>query len=111
MSGDTETFVRLLAQATETFVWLVLALVCLSRARQNRWIGLAAVGATLLFVPASTSTAINVQLQVFDDVTMYQNFALGPLPTIYPVLQVGGALLLLAAVVGGRRPRHVAVAA
>ncbi len=111
MSADAETYVRLLAQATETFVWLVLALVCLSRARGNPWIALGALGATLLFVPATTATSINIQLQVFESTTMLENFASGPLPTVYPVLRVAGAVLLLVAVAGRRRPQAVAAPA
>ncbi len=110
MSAETEAYVRLLAQATETFVWLVLALVCLTRARSNPWIGLGALGATFLFVPATTSTAAGFQLQVFGEATIYQNFLTSSLPTVYTLLQVAGAVLLLTALVGRRRPAWLAVA-
>ncbi len=106
MGGDATAYVQLVAQSTETFVWLVVTLVCLARARrqQSLWAALGAVGAVLLFLPAFTTTSIRVQLMVSDSTQMLQSYSLSPLPTIFPMLRVAGAVLLLTALLVGRRP-------
>ncbi|WP_340537211.1 hypothetical protein [Nocardioides sp. GXZ039] len=109
MTGDLAVFVQTFSVVTEAFVWLVLALVCLARARRDGvlWAALAALGATSLLVPALTAAAIRLQLVVFDSAQMLVRYSVTPLPTLYPLLRVVGGVLLLAALLVGRRQMAV----
>ena len=102
MGAETQQWVQLGAQAAEAVVWFALTIWCLERMRTHAWARLAALGAVMLLIPATTLTAARGQLLVTDDVTILQNYVEGALPTAYAVLHVVAAVLLLAAVLVGR---------
>lgn len=108
MGDETQTYIKVAAAAGQTVVWLTLALVCLARARTGgkppAWASLGAVGATLLFVPAMTGTAGNLQLVFTGSPEILQNLQVSTLPVFFTLMQVTGASLLLGALLVGRRP-------
>ena len=102
MTVETQLWVQLGAQALEALVWLVLTAWCLERLRTHLWARLAGVGAVLLFIPATTLTAGRAQLMWGDSAMILQNYSQGSLPTVYAVMKVVAAGLLLTAVLVGR---------
>jgi hypothetical protein len=102
MGTETQLWVQLAAQAAEAMVWLLLTAWCLERLRTHLWARLAAVGAVLLFIPATTLTAGRAQLMFGDSVMILDNYAHSSLPTAYALLRVVAAMLLLAALLVGR---------
>ena len=108
MSDQTEQYVQVAAAAGQTVVWLILALVCLSKARTPAkppaWASLGALGATMLFVPAMTGTTGNLQILFGRSDVMFRNYYASGLPTYFTLMQVAGTALLLGALLVGRRP-------
>ena len=100
--GDTRAYVDLVAYAVEALVWLVLAIWCLQRMQQHPWARLAALGGVAMLVPAVTLTSARAQLVLGGDSTILENYVTGPLPTVYALLRVTGAALLLLALAVGR---------
>lgn len=101
--------VYLAAQAAEALVWLVLTFWCLERMRTQPWARWAAFGGVAMLIPSVTLTAARAQLVFSGESTILENYVLGPLPLVYAVLRVAGAVLLLLAVVRGRAaPRATA---
>ena len=102
MGAETQAWVQLAAQAGEALAWLALTAWSLQRLRVHVWARPAAVGAVLLFIPATTLTSARAQLLLGDEPTILVSYADSPLPTTYAVMRVLAAVLLLAAVVIGR---------
>lgn len=102
MGAEAQQWVQLGAQAAEAFVWLLLVGWSLERMRTVAWARFAGVGAVLLLIPATTLTAARGQILLVESSTILENYAAGSLPTVYAVMRVVAALLLLVAVVLGR---------
>lgn len=102
MTPRTQAWLQLGAQGLEALLWLVLTLWALERLRSQGWARYAAVGAVLLLVPATTLAAARAQILIGHDDTILTSYAASALPTVYAMMRVVAAGLLLAAVVVGR---------
>ncbi|WP_139977500.1 hypothetical protein [Nocardioides litoris] len=108
MEPQTQAWVQLAAQGLETLVWFALAVWALQHLRERAWARPAALGAVLMLVPATTLTASRAQLELGGSSTILEGYVLSSLPTVYSVLEVVGAALLLLALVlrSGRATRR-----
>ena len=103
MGAEAQGWVQLAAQAVEAMVWLVLCAWCMEKMRAHVWARWAAIGAVLLFIPATTLTAARAQLMLGDSTQILESYAVSSLPTAYALMRVLAAGLLLTAVLAGRR--------
>lgn len=108
MGDQTQVYVQVAATSGQTLVWLLLAFACLTKARAAAkppaWAALGAVGATLLFVPSMTGTTANLQVVFSQSDQIFRNFYDSSFPVFFTLMQVTGTVLLLAALLVGRRP-------
>ena len=102
MGAQTQAWIQLGALAAEALVWLGLTMWSLERVRTHAWARPAALGAVLLLVPATTLVAARSQLLLGGGSSILEGYALSALPTVYAVLRLAGAVLLLVAVGLGR---------
>ena len=115
MGEQTQQYIQVAAAAGQTLMWLILALICLSKARTGArppaWTSLGAVGATVLFVPAMTVTTANLEILFVHSDQMFRNLYASGLLFYFTLMQVTGTALLVGALLAGRRRVRLATVA